>query len=148
MLKFMLLITSWFFSMYLWAFPCFLTLVKDNCWTNYNLSVTLSDAVSPNVIATINIPQGQSWSRQAFECQPSETLSVIASFTPEFWQSDKGKTYPGRRNWQLPSTVSSGDTAWNITICYASDFLSIPLPPEASGNCVCETDNIPPVKPQ
>jgi hypothetical protein len=148
MLKLIVFFFGVFFSLQLQAFRCFLTLVKDNCWTNYNVSVPLTSVTTGKLIANLNIPQGESWTRQAFECQPLDTVSVSASFTPATWKTDEGKSYPGRHTWQLPDKVATQVTAWNITVCYPADFLSVPYSLDDTGNCQCEMDNIPPVKPQ
>ena len=130
------------------AFPCFFTLVKDSCWTNYNLSVIVRNASTGKSITTVTVPQGKSWAREQFDCQPAEQISFSATFTPVFWEADIGKIYPSRHDWSLPEAVTAGDTAWNLNICYPSEFAEVPLPPEASSHCGCKTDNIPPVKPQ
>ena len=129
------------------AFPCFITMVKDSCWTQYNVQVSINSATG-KVVATSSIPEGKSWDRQEFSCQPEETLSLNASFTPVFWQADTGKIYASRHNWSLPQEIKKGVTAWNITVCYPRDFAEVPLPPGAGTNCKCVTDTIPPVKPQ
>ncbi len=130
------------------AFPCFLTLVKDSCWTNYDLVVMVTDPTTEKVLTTVTVPQGTSWGRQQFTCQPGETLALSASFSPLFWETDKGKTYAAQHSWSLPTTITKGDTAWNITVCYPKEFSEVPFPPNASGDCKCDTDHIPPVKPQ
>lgn len=130
------------------AFPCFLTMVKDNCWANYNLTVVVTNAATGKLITTVIVPQGQSWTRQQFTCQPADTLSLSATFTPVFWENDKGKIYAAQHNWTFPQTIAAGDTAWNINVCYPLEFAEVPLPPEAGSNCKCDMDNIPPVKPQ
>jgi len=148
MLRVILLLLGGFFTLHVHAFPCFLTMVKDSCWTNYTLTVTVTNANTEATVATVIVPQGQSWVRQAFTCQPGDDLSLKATFTPVFWESDEGKVYPALRDWKLPDTVNKGDTAWNITVCYPEAFSEVPLPPDASSNCKCATDNIPPVPPQ
>lgn len=135
-------------SAYAQAFPCFLTMVKDSCWTNYNLTVNVTNATTGKLITTVIVPQGQSWARQQFNCQPADTLSLSATFMPVFWESDTDKTYPAQHNWTFPQTIAAGDTAWNINVCYPAEFSEVPLPPDASGNCACDVKNIPPVKPQ
>ena len=130
------------------AFPCFLTMVKDSCWTEYNLTVAVTNGTTGQPITTVIVPEGQSWARQQFTCQPADTISLSATFTPVFWESDKGKTYPARHSWTFPQTVAAGDTAWNINVCYPLEFSEVPLPPQAGGNCKCDIDSIPPVKPQ
>ena len=131
-----------------YAFPCFITMVKDSCWAQYNVEVKISDSATNKVVATSSIPVGKSWDRQKFNCEPAETLSLRASFNPVFWESDTGKTYAARHSWSLPLTITKDESAWNITVCYPKDFSEVPMPPEAGNNCKCVTDNIPPIKPQ
>lgn len=130
------------------AFPCFLTLVKDNCWTNYDVTVTVTNASAAKTVVTITAGKGKAWERQKFDCQPAEALSLQAVFTPVFWEADLGKVYPARHDWLLPEAVSKGDTAWNIPVCYPADFSEVPMPPNISGNCICNMKDIPAVKPQ
>ncbi|KTD62807.1 hypothetical protein [Legionella shakespearei] len=130
-----------------WSFECFLTLVKDSCWTNYNVSVDVVDASTLQKLFTVTAPAGQSWAREKFACTPQQTLQYIASFNPIFWQNDEGKTYPGVRSWTLPAKVNPSDLAWTIPVCYSEEFSQVPLPPEAKGNCTCDFDSIPAPKP-
>lgn len=127
------------------AFTCFLTLVKDSCWTDYNISVDMGDATTGKPVLTLGVPKGKSYSRQEFTCQPGQVFNYKATFSPIFWQADKGKVFMGKRTWALPHKIAKGDTAWNITICYPDEFAEIPLPPSANGNCKCDTQNLPPV---
>src|ERR1700730_9161796 len=126
------------FSMPLHAFPCFLTLVKDTCWTNYNVTVTALRANNGKSLTQVTIPQGKSWARQPFDCEPAEELSFTAVFSPIFWASDKGKTYAVLNSRLLPSTIKKGETAWSLTLCYPADFSGVPLPPDAGEACHCD----------
>lgn len=146
--KLFVMLLSLSFSMYAQAFPCFLTMMKDSCWTNYNVTVNVTNATTGKLITTVIIPQGQAWARQQFNCQPADTLSLAATFTPVFWESDKGKVYSAQHNWTFPQTIAAGDTAWNINVCYPAEFSEVPLPPDAGGSCACDAKDIPPVKPQ
>lgn len=130
------------------AFSCYLTMVKDSCWTDYTVSVNVIHDADKKVITNVQIPQGESWARQEFVCQPGEILSLQATFSPVFWAQDVGKVYSAQHNWQLPSEVKDGDTAWNLTVCYPESFSEVPFPPNAAGNCQCNTKIIPPVKPK
>lgn len=127
------------------SFHCFLTVMKDSCWTDYNVTVVAMDSDTNKPAATITIPKGQSWGRQEFNCQPKETLNYLATFSPVFWKQDEGKQYSGKRTWSLPEQIQKGMTAWNITVCYPEQFAEVPLPPTAGGNCTCDARNIPPV---
>lgn len=123
-------------------------MVKDNCWTNYDLTVDVTNASTGKVILSIVVPQGQSWSRKAFVCQPSERLSMKATFSPVFWASDKGKSYLATHDWVLPDGIKTGDTAWNVNVCYSDDFTSVPITPDSNGACKCSLDKIPIIPPQ
>lgn len=146
--KIVMMLLGFGFSMQIQAFPCFVTMVKDSCWGNYNVTVSVSNVKTGKLITSVIIPQDQFWARQSFSCEPGDAMSFSAVFTPVFWENDKGKTYPGQRTWQLPQEIKKGDTAWNINVCYPAEFAEVPLPPEATSNCTCDLDKIPPVNPQ
>lgn len=133
-----------------WSIQCFFTLVKDNCWLDYDVTVNVTDAITSKPVLTITVPKGKkSWERKTFDCQPLQSLDFVAKFSPIFWESDKGKTFKGKRTWTLPVHMEKGDTAWNITVCYPEQFTAIPLPPTAGSNCACDTKAIPePVVPK
>lgn len=130
------------------AFTCFVTVIKDSCWTQYNVDVKITNSGTGKAITTSSIVAGKSWDRQKFSCDPEETLSLSATFNPVFWESDTGKVYAARHNWSLPQTINKDETAWNINVCYPKDFAEVPLPPQAGSDCKCDTDSIPPIKPQ
>jgi hypothetical protein len=140
------LMLCFLFSMRVMAFPCYMTLVKDNCWTNYNLTVNVIDTSTEKNVITIVVPSGKSWTRSQFECHPEQTFMMMASFSPVFWDADVGKMFAAKRYWSLPEAVTEGTIAWNMNICYSDDFSGVPLPPEASGTCQCDYSTIPPVK--
>jgi hypothetical protein len=131
-----------------WSFTCYYTLVKDSCWTKYNVSVDVINALTEKKILTVAAPAGKSWVRDTFDCAPAESLIYIAQFSPLFWQNDKGKTYRGVRNWFLPREINKGDTAWTISVCYPADFAQVPFPPEADGNCKCDFSSLPVIEPK
>jgi len=131
-----------------YAFPCFFTIMKDSCWTSYNVTVTAYDAMTNKEIVNVVIPTGTSWEREQFACDPKQKLRFQAQFTPVFWESDTGKIYNGQNFWTLPDQVAAGDTAWNIRLCYPKDFAEVPFPPEGTSNCKCDDSAIPAIKPQ
>lgn len=126
-----------------WSFTCFYTLIKDSCWTNYDVSVEVTDAGNLSKLFTVDVPKGKSWTRVKFECSAAQSLLYVAKFSPIFWESDKDKTYPALRNWSLPGTVSPGDLAWTIPVCFPEDFSEVPAPPTGSGTCKCDKESIP-----
>lgn len=148
MIRIIALWASIFFSLQAQAFPCFITLVKDSCWTKYEVDVNVINSTSGDLISTVSAAEGDSWAREQFNCQPGENLSLKASFSPVFWEQDKGKVYAALHDWTLPATIQKGETAWNIMICFPAQFAEVPMPPEGGSNCVCKTDDIPAVKPQ
>lgn len=129
-----------------WSFLCYYTLAKDSCWTKYNVSVDIIDALKEKKITTINIPAGTSWTQETFECTPAQSLIYIAQFNPVFWESDKGKSYKGLRNWSLPAAINPTDRAWTIPVCFPADFAEVPLPPGADSQCKCDFSVVPEIK--
>lgn len=128
------------------AFSCYITMVKDTCWTKYNVQVSVKNQKLDKVMTTLDMPQGKSWDRQQFSCDLNEVLLLSATFAPHFWKEDPNTAYPAINEWVLPSTMDPGKSAWTLTLCYPSDFAEVPLPPDADNHCKCVTDSIPPVK--
>ena len=148
MLKYLIMGCVWCFIAEAQAFQCFVTISKDNCWTNYTLKVDVSNAANKKIITSITVPQGSSWTRKKFECQAHDAILFTASFSPVFWEADIAKTYLAKKHWILPASVSHGDVAWHLNLCYPAQFAEVPLPPDANGTCACNTDKIPPIPPQ
>lgn len=146
MAKTVVLLISAFFSAFTYAIPCFFTVAKDSCWTNYNVTVSLFDAGSNKLVGSILIPKGKSWARVQSNCSPGTTLRVQAQFNPIFWQGDENKIYAAQNYQILPSQIAKGETAWNITLCFPQQFAEVPFPPEGTANCQCVMQDIPAVK--
>jgi hypothetical protein len=143
-----ILISGFIFSCPLWAFTCYYTLVKDSCWTKYNVTVDVIDAATEKVIISPTVPAGKSWVREKFSCSIAQSLMFRAQFSPVFWESDKGKTYAAKRNWPMPGAINPGDSAWDVQVCYPADFSQVPLPPDATNNCKCDFGSIPVIPPK
>ncbi len=131
-----------------YAFPCFITLVKDNCWTDYDVDVTVINAVNEKILTTIHVPKGDSWARQELVCEPQQMVLFEAVFSPVFWVSEAKKIYLGKRYWSSPKKIDPGAGAWNINVCFSDDFAAVPLPPESAGHCACDMTGVPPIKPR
>jgi hypothetical protein len=129
------------------AFNCYLTMVKDTCWTDYNVTVTVTDASKGTEMLQIVVPKGESWSRKNFNCEKGQTLALSATFDPVFWSTDTGKRFLAQRYWQLPDHTESGISGWNVTVCFPKWFANVPTPPQATANCKCNSDNLPPLPP-
>lgn len=137
-----------FGSAQLQAFTCYVTFAKDNCWINYDVTLTLIDASTGQPVLTSTVAKGKSWVRKSFECQPAQKLSYKASFQPIFWKNDEGKTYSALTYLFLPQTIKTKESAWELPICYPKAFSSVPFPPDAqTGDCKCDFANIPPIPP-
>ena len=129
-----------------WAAQCVLTLVKDSCWTDYQVNVQFNDKLSNKLVTTVNIPAKQNWSRVKFDCAPGQILGGIATFSPIVFSSEKNNTYAGVRFWNLPQSEPEPGVIWSLQICFGSDFANLPFPPKATGNCKCDVSGIPPVQ--
>lgn len=146
--KNLLLTLGFFLSSPIWAITCYYTLAKDNCWNKYNVTVDVMDASTDKILTSVTVPEGQSWTRQTFPCEPGQKLMYRAHFSPMIWESEQGKLYKAKNYWFLPKTVNPKDSAWNLNVCYPSDFSQVPLPPEATGNCQCDLKSIPEIPPK
>ncbi|EHL32839.1 hypothetical protein [Legionella drancourtii] len=147
--KLLVLSVSWLFSSPLWAITCYYTLAKDNCWLKYNVTVDVMDALSAKVLATVTVPAGKSWTRVTFPCETNgQKLMYRAQFSPSIWDSEKGKVYMAKNYWSLPNGVKEGDSAWNVSVCYPSDFSEVPMTPEATSSCACDFSSIPEIPPK
>jgi hypothetical protein len=129
-----------------YSFPCYITIIKDNCWTNYDVTVQVDDVMVDKPITSIVIPSGEAWTRYEFSCQEKQTLQFTAAFSPVIWDKDEDRKYKSKRFWSYPEIIRQGDTAWNMTVCYPQDFAEIPMPPDVSGACTCDKKIAPPVE--
>lgn len=132
----------------LYAFDCYLSLVKNSCWANYNVTVTLLDADTNKTITTLDMPKGTMWNRQYFACEPKMKLNYTAVFSPTIWENEKPRAYTATRFWSLPETIKAGTSAWEVPICYPNAFSEVPLPPEANNTCQCDFKQLPAIKPK
>lgn len=145
--KMAVLLAGMYVSAISWAFPCYLTVAKDTCWTNYNVTIQAFDAQTNALLTTVMIPTDSSWRREKFTCQPSQKIRFAATFSPIIWEQDKGRVYAGTDFWSLPDEPKADELAWNIPLCFSAQFSELPLPPTATGHCRCETGTIPPIEP-
>ena len=143
----MILISCALFSSKLLAFSCFYTLVKDSCWTDYTVTVVVTNVDTNKKLVTVTVPKGQSWARQAFSCEPNEKLNYTATFEPTIWENGKGALYKAQHYWALPDEPTAKQKAWDIPVCYPSAFAEVPFPPAAGGNCKCDFKSVPPIPP-
>lgn len=131
-----------------YAFPCYVTVAKENCWVDYDVNVTVIDAKTRQPLSAVHIAKGDMWGRASFTCQPGETLMYSATFAPTIWDGEENNVYEALRFWSLPTAPRPKELAWEINVCFAQAFSGVPLPPQASGVCVCDFKSIPPIQAQ
>jgi len=148
MRKMVIAIICWFIVTNASAVSCFLTMLKDNCWQDYDVTVNAVDTKTHQTVTQIVIPKGKSWARQAFVCSASQIFEFQATFSPVIWADQKDRVYSSQRYWQLPAALSKGTAAWNIVMCYGQDFANLPLPPTATSHCACDASQVPAIPPQ
>ena len=133
----------WTYAIAAQAFTCYITVAKDSCWTNYAVTIKVTDVSTGQELLSLHIPKGKSWIRQKFTCTPKQTFMYTASFAPIIWESDANKVYSAKRYWSLPLKITPPEEAWEIKTCYARDFAINTAPATADGNCKCDFSAIP-----
>ena len=128
-----------------YALSCVVTLVKDNCWLDYDVTIDIQDSRKKVSLSKALIPKGKNWNRVSFECEPTQVLSATAMFSPAIWEKDKDKVYNAVRFWTLPGLPPEKEALWSINICFPGQFESVPSPLQTQ-NCGCSLDGIPPVE--
>lgn len=125
---------------------CYLTVVKNDCWKNYNVEITLTDLKSKKVMATLMTDKGKLWGRTTFQCELGAVIEYSATYSPVYWQSDKNKIFHSNKFWTLPDSLQGSEKALNITICFPDQFVGTPTPPEATSTCKCDKSIAPEIK--
>ena len=125
-----------------YAFSCYLTIAKDNCWKDYAVTVRAIDTHNNQQVAEIMIPKGKSWGRVPFKCDTGQVFLLNAQFSPAMWKDEDSKMYALKSYLSLPKNIKAGEEAWNLTACYANDFAGLPLPNGATNNCQCDFSQI------
>lgn len=146
-IKKLVLIFFTFFCDIVFAFPCYFTLVKGQCWLNYDVSVKVMDANTEKNVAHIIVPKGKLWERTSFQCEPAQRLYYTATFNPEIWAGDSNVVYRTKQYKLLPKAPTVTEAAWNIQACFPDEFSNVPIPIKGSGNCSCDFNKVPPIQP-
>ncbi len=135
-------------SIQTFAFSCYYTVAKEDCWKDYDVNVSIIDTVDDKLIAVVKVPKGEAWTRIRFDCQPKQTFKYTATYSPEFWKNQEGKVYLGKKTISLPTEVKPGEAAWHIRLCFSDAFTAVPLPPTANKTCKCDWTKVPELKPE
>ncbi len=144
----LLIPATFLFASNLYAFPCYVTFVKNNCWTDYNVNLVLTEAITNKNLLNLTVLKGKSWVRGSFECEARQKLKASATFSPLIWETDAGKVYFAKNFIFLPDEIDPSQSAWEVPICYPAAFTGVSLPPTAEGQCTCDFSVIPPIPPK
>ena len=117
------------------AFTCYVTLMKGDCWKNYDVTIDVKNNTSEETITIDTLKKDNMWLRKKFECKPAQSLGFRATFKPKIWKNSTDKDYRRKSFIYLPKTIEQGASAWEVPVCFSSDFTEVPIPPEATGNC-------------
>lgn len=131
----------------LFAFPCTFTFVKDTCWQDYEVNMLVFDVMDPKPMLSVTVPKGKSWVRQEAECKKNQHINYSATFSPTIWKGQEKKIYYVKKTWTLPEEIKTGDSSWEVRLCFPQDFAKVPLPPTATSKCVCDYESIPVIPP-
>ena len=132
------------------AFKCYITLMKSQCWNKHKVNFRVMDNLTEqNILEGIHLDDGKMWVRKEFECNTVQGLVPKVRFTPHLWDSEKDREFSTKRVWFLPLTIEKNAQAWNVPICFPTDFASVPIPPTADRECTCEDikEQVPPLAP-
>lgn len=132
-------------TMPIFAFSCFYTAVKADCWLNYEVTIKILDVADNSLLATAVIPKGKLWARVPFTCNFAQQLNYSATFQPTIWQGQENKVYGVQHYLHLPASAKATEKAWNIPVCFPQAFAEVPIPPQATANCTCDFKSIPAV---
>lgn len=144
-MRLILILLSSLFSITSFAFPCYLTVVKGDCWKMYDVSVQLRNNTSDNNLVKVTVNKGALWARVPFECEAGERLTSFATFSPKIWDNDEGKVYEAKHFIFLPEEIKADQAAWDVPICFPKAFPSVSMPPEATKDCACDFTAVPPI---
>lgn len=123
---------------------CVATIVKDSCWKDFQVDVSIYDSITNSLLTTITVPKDKSWARGLFSCQPNQVFRILGVYSPSIFENENTQVYM-KRNITLPSIAPKIGVEWAFNICFGVDFAKLPLPPTSLGNCQCQFDQIPEV---
>ncbi|HBB53480.1 MAG TPA: hypothetical protein DCZ80_06225 [Legionellales bacterium] len=128
------------------AVECYVTFVKGQCWKDYQVHLKLIDMRTHQNQLEIDLPAGDMWVREKFECQPGQIFNKTVSFSPAIWEGDDKKDFSSLAKISLPSSPPQEGAIWSIDVCIPGDFAKVPSPPGDVTNCGCDKSNIPDIK--
>lgn len=127
------------------AVQCYVTLVKAECWKNYQIDINTTQS-DGKVVGKILIPKDKMWGRIDFPCDAGDVLASDVSFDPPIWVNQKGMRYKSNRFWSLPAADPVNGSIFTINMCFPGDFAKLPVSTDTNSSCDCSMEGIPPVK--
>lgn len=124
-----------------WAdgnYPCVLRLAKTDCWPDYQITVQPIDASTGKPIGSpVVLEKNSSEIEVLIPCEAEQDISFKAMTLPAVWGATENTQYPSTQFWESPEQLPSGANRWIISLCFASDFSSVPIPLSQKATCVC-----------
>lgn len=117
---------------------CQLQFAKANCWHNYQVNLSILDAVNLQEITALQLDSDELSVSSSFNCTSNQLITFTTDFSPAIWEDQQNRHYPAKTIWNVPSDLDSDNTTWEINLCFSDDFSGVPLPPSGNlVNCRC-----------
>ncbi len=125
------------------AYPCVLRFAKTDCWPDFQVTLQPLDASTQQPIGKpIVLDKNKYETEVLFPCQPRQNISFVATVLPTVWGATPDTEYPSNHFWESPDELPKGANSWIVSVCFASDFSSVPIPLSQKPTCSC---NFPPI---
>jgi hypothetical protein len=136
------LMLNLFFVSLSWAdgnFPCILRLAKTDCWPNYQITLQPMDAETNQPLGKPVVLDKNAYETEVLiPCQPEQEISFVATTLPTVWGATPDTQYPSTHFWETPQQLPGGANRWIVSVCFAADFSSVPLPLSEKASCTCQ----------
>ncbi len=124
-------------------FPCVLRVAKTDCWPNFQISVQPIDANTQEPLGKpVVIDKNTNETEVLIPCHPKQEISFVATTLPAVWGATSDTQYPSNHFWETPEQLPSNADRWIISLCFATDFSSVPIPLSQKATCVCSFPQI------
>ncbi len=121
------------------AYQCALTVTKDVCWKDYQITVYLKTYANkknkPKKLFTIG--KNKMKVKKKFACHPKQKVAFSVSVSPAIWTGSDKDRYKSKSVWLTPENIED-DATWELSLCLSKDFKAVPMPlVEKPQNCHC-----------
>tara|TARA_B110000879_G_C11009438_1_gene446420 strand:- start:313 stop:735 length:423 start_codon:yes stop_codon:yes gene_type:complete len=112
--------------------------MKSDCWNKHRVKFKIVDNLSEKtIIDNIHLDNDKLWVRKEFVCKAAQGLVPKVTYSPYVWESEKDTEFATKRVWFLPVNINKDIEAWNVPICFPSDFATVPILPTVNRECDC-----------